>query len=332
MLHNTTKRARRRAWPIHGYVGANGGGKTAAMVWDTIPTLLAGRPVLSTVRLLDFENPRLCDDADCPHPEHAGTQLPVPGSGETTDDTYELTLADAAGVPTITHMAAHPLWVPFTDWQQLLEAERCDVLMDEVTGVASSRESHSMPAPVANKLVQLRRADVTVRWSAPSWARADKIIRECSQAVSYARGYLPVQARDGDRLWRNRRLFRWCTYDAAEFEDFTVGKREQMRPLIQDLHWGPTSAAFLAYDTFDAVLSIGTVSDAGRCMACNGRRTPHDCFCPDYVHRKDGAKSAAAEARARPKAEHADPHPTRVVSPVPSPTGPSGRRARHAVG
>lgn len=332
MLHNPSKRSRRRAWPIHGYVGANGGGKTAAMVWDVLPTLLAGRQVLSTVRLLDFENPRPCDDPACTHPEHAGVQMPVPGA-DPIDLDGGLTITRAMPSPApITHRAAHPLWVPFTDWQQLLEAERCDVLMDEVTGVASSRESHSMPAPVANKLVQLRRADVTVRWSAPSWARADKIIRECSQAVTYARGYLPVQVRDGDRMWRNRRLFRWCTYDAAEFEDFTVGKREQMRPLVQDLHWGPSSPAFLAYDTFDAVLSIGTVSDAGRCLACDGRRTPHDCFCADYVHRKDDAKTAAAEARARAKPEHADPLRAGRVTPVPSPATLSGRRARHVAG
>lgn len=326
MLHNTSKRSRRRAWPIHGYVGANGGGKTAAMVWDSIPTLRAGRTVLSTVRLLDFENPRLCDDENCGNPEHAGVQMAVPGSGETTEDTYELTLAAPVAKPTITHMAAHPLWVPFTDWQQLLEAERCDVLMDEVTGVASSRESHSMPAPVANKLVQLRRADVTVRWSAPSWARADKIIRECSQAVTYARGYLPKTETEGDRMWRNRRLFRWCTYDAAEFEDFTVGKREQMRPLVQDLHYGPTSVAFKAYDTFDAVLSIGTVSDSGRCYTCGGSRRVHDCFCADYVHRKIDAKDAAVEAAsARPKAEHADDGTTHG-------SGSRGRRRLEAIG
>jgi len=293
MFQNVKKRAARRGWPIMGYVGPNGSGKSAAMVWDSLPSLEAGRPVLSTVRLLDYQNPRPCEGCE----------------------------VCADGV--VEHAQAHPLWIPFTSWDQLLEAEHCDLLLDEVTGVASSRESMGMPAAVANTLVQMRRRDVAVRWSAPSWARADKIIRECSQAVCYARGYLPVAAQDenGDRIWRNRRFFKWSTYDATQFEDFTVGKREQLRPLSVDWHWGPKSPVFAAYDTFDAVLSIGMVTDAGRCYTCGGSRRPHDCFCPDYVHRKADAKEAAAvAARARPEAEHADP------GAAPSAATPGGRR------
>lgn len=289
--------------PITGYVGPNGSGKSACMVWDSMPSLMAGRPVLSTVRLLDWENPRPCDDLNCPHPEHAGVLMAVPNSGESTDDTHALSLAVESAFSPITHMAAHPLYVPFTDWQQLLDAEHCDVLMDEVTGVASSRESQSMPAPVANKLVQLRRADVVVRWSAPNWKRADVIIRECSQAVVYAQGYLAKKSGDADRQWRNRRLFVWKTYDAADFEDFTVGKREQLRAQITDLHWGPGSPVFGAYDTFDAVSSIGSVTDSGRCYRCGGRRSAPRCSCPDHVTDtgEDGASGAPAKRGAGPR-------------------------------
>lgn len=312
MFHNETKRRLRRAMPITGYVGPNGSGKSACMVWDSMPSLLAGRQVLSTVRLLDWENPRLCDDSSCTHPEHAGVLLDVPNSGEDASlnegdqrplETHRLRVA-VPDAPTITHMAAHPLWVPFTDWQQLLDAEHCDVLMDEVTGVASSRESQSMPAPVANKLVQLRRADVVVRWSAPNWKRADVIIRECSQAVVYAQGYMAKRSDDGDRQWRNRRLFLWKTYDAADFEDFTVGKREQLRPQITDLHWGPTSPVFAAYDTFDSVSSIGSVTDSGRCYRCGGRRSAPRCSCPDHdttTRDEDGTSGAPAQRGAGPR-------------------------------
>lgn len=228
-----------------------------AAVWDLLPSLDAGRPVLSTVRILDFRNPRECPGCDL------------------------LEYHDGSGR---THQAAHPLYVPLREWEQLLEAERCDVLLDEVTGVASSRESHSMPAPVANKLVQLRRADVTVRWTAPSWARADKIIRECSQAVTYCRGYMSKEMSDegGDRLWRNRRLFRWVTYDADAFEDFTAGKREQLPPMGRDWHWAPGSPVLDAYDTFDAVSTVGTVTDSGRCYRCGGRRPVPSCKCPAH--------------------------------------------------
>lgn len=303
MLRNVKKRASRRGWPIHGYVGPNGSGKSAGMVWDTLPTLAAGRPVLSTVRLLDWENPRGCDDLLCTNPEHEAAQALGMAWSE------------------VEHRAAHPLWLPFTSWDQLLEAEHCDVLMDEVTGVASSRESHSMPAPVANTLVQMRRRDVVVRWSAPSWARADKIIRECSQAVTYCVGYLPKEAADesGERLWRHRRLFKWRTYDAADFEDFTAGKREQLRPMVVDWHWGPGSPVFDAYDTFDAVLSIGTVTDSGRCYTCGGSRRVPECSCVEYVHRKHDAKEAAQAAAALVEAGTGED------------TAPVGRRRRTAL-
>lgn len=253
MFQNRTKRRTRRGYPIAGYVGPNGGGKSAAMVWDTLPSLDAGRPVLSTVRLLDWHNPRPCEGCeDCP-----------------TEGT---------------HQQQHPNYIKFQDWQQLLDFRGGDVLMDEVTGVASSRESHSMPSVVANVLVQMRRADVVVRWSAPSWARADKIIRECSQAVTYCRGYMPVEVpaeKGEERAWKTRRLFKWKSYDAADFEDFTVGKRDQLAPWVVDWHWGPGSPVFTAYDTFDSVSTIGTVTDSGRCYRCGGNRPRPKCNCPD---------------------------------------------------
>lgn len=289
MLQNTKKRASRRAWPIHGYVGANGGGKSAAMVWDTLPSLLAGRCVLSTVRLLDWENPRECD-GNCDDPSHEQPiYAPVEADWLVPESEREV-------VGHRVHMQAHPGWIKFREWPQILEARGVDVLLDEVTGVASSRESAKMPAPVANALVQLRRSDVVVRWSTPAWTRADIIIRECSQAVTYCRGFMPtlVQDHGADRAWRTRRLFKWKTYDAADFEDFTAGKREQLAPLTVDWHYGPKSPVFSAYDTFDAVASIGSVTETGRCYRCDGTRKAHECVCTDYLEHVAEVKEVRA--------------------------------------
>lgn len=229
-----------------------------AMVYDTLPTLAAGRPVLSTVRLLD------------------------PSTGE-----------------------PHPLWSPLGDYQSLMEAEHCDVLLDEVTGVASSRESAGMPAAVANLLVQLRRRDVALRWTAPSWKRADTIIRECSQAVTICYGFAPARMRseDGtDRQWSSKRVFYWRTYDAATFDEWTAHKRERLRPVARQVMYRPGSVAERAYDTFDAVLSLGSVTDAGTCVECDGHRVRRQCSCPDYL-----ASRAAASTRARKPVELAGP-------------------------
>lgn len=302
MFANVKKRSSRRGWPIMGYVGPNGSGKSAAAVWDTIPSLLAGRPVLSTVRLLDFERPRECEGCDA-----EGHEIPLyapilPPEGMTVADWVRSTDLEERRTPigTRVHGAAHPLWIPFTDWQQLLDLREADCLMDEVTGVGSSRESHAMPAPVANTLVQMRRRDVVIRWTAPAWARADKIIRECSQAVTHCVGYLPkrVEGDGGDRAWRSRRLYRWRTYDAQLFEDFTVGKREQLPAMLADWHYGPGSGVFSAYDTFDAVSSIGTVTEGGTCYRCGGRRRAPECSCSD--NRTARRRQSAADAGVPP--------------------------------
>jgi len=323
MLANTKKRQQRRGWPIMGYVGPNGSGKSAAAVWDTIPSLLAGRPVLSTVRILDFERPRECEGC-----QQEGHQIDVfapvrPPEGMTVADWIRSTEPEERRtlVGTRVHGAGHPLWVPFTDWQQLLDAKGCDVLMDEVTGVGSSRESHAMPAPVANTLVQMRRRDVTIRWTSPAWARADKIIRECSQAVTYCVGHLPktVAGDEGaDRLWRSRRLYRWRTYDAAAFEDFTVGKREQLPTMLSDWHWGPGSGVFNAYDTFDSVSSIGTVTEGGTCYRCGGRRRAPECACADHKQR----------SRTRGGSDAGVPSGVAGETPPAGPLAVAGRRIR----
>lgn len=264
------KRARRRAVPIHAYVGPNGGGKSLAMVYDTLPSLDAGRRVLSTVRLLDWRNPRLCDDDLC----------------------------DVLGHPH--HPAAHPLYVPFTDYRQLLAWSGGDVLMDEVTGVASSRESVHLPAQVANYLVQLRRRDVLLRWTSPNWARADKIMREVTQGVTYCVGYAPKTRRDQEtrRLWRDRRLFVWRTYDANAFDEFTAHKRESVRAKCVQLFRRPGSQAERAYDTLDAVSSLGATVEGGLCISCGGRRVTPPCTCPDQVVVRE-ARRAARTRRSR---------------------------------
>jgi hypothetical protein len=62
--HGEKARAKRRGVPIHAYVGPNGGGKSLCMIYDTLPSLAAGRTVLSTVRLLDYDG----EDQAVDHP------------------------------------------------------------------------------------------------------------------------------------------------------------------------------------------------------------------------------------------------------------------------
>jgi len=243
----------------------------------------------------------------------------------------------------------HKLWKPLDGYQSMMDAEGCDMILDEVTGIASSRESMGMPAPVANLLVQLRRRDVALRWTAPSWKRADTIIRECSQAVTLCMGFMPQRVladpthHDGphdpilgprladsddvptsdywcqiegphehqtDRMWSSKRLFYWRTYDAAAFDEWTAYRKEKVRPMARQLHWRPGHVAAQAYDTFDAVLSLGSVSDSGACMACEGHRQRRPCSCPDYVNARTRPPRAPRPPRGKP-----EPLPDPVLIP-----------------
>lgn len=236
----------RRGYGIVGYIGPNGSGKSLCAVMDSMASLDAGRRVVSTVRLLDYENPRPCEDDGCTFAGHPD------------------------------HMAAHPLWTPFRDWSALLDAEHCDVLMDEVTGVASSRQGMSLPGPVANTLVQLRRRDVKLRWTAPSWSRADTIIRECTQVAVLCRGYMP--RRVAGSAWRANRLLYARAIDARELDDLTQGVRARAAAMVSAFMWIPSMPAKDAYDTLDQVLALPVV-EGGRCVACGGRRSVPACSC-----------------------------------------------------
>lgn len=229
----------RRSFPIMAYVGPNGGGKSLAMIKDTLPSLAAGRPVLSTVRLLDADT----------------------------------------GEP-------HPSYVPFTDWDQLLEWRDGDVLMDEMVGIAGARESQRLDVRVQNILVQLRRRNIVLRWSAPNWLRSDKIVREVTQAVTECRGFyadrkLVQPGADAVQLWAPKRLFSFRTYDTVEFEEWTAGRRDKVPAAVSEWFKGAGSRVFSSYDTLDAVERVTGADEGGRCTTCNGLAPrPKPCSCP----------------------------------------------------
>lgn len=244
----------RRSFPIIALVGPNGGGKTLCMIATSRPT----RDGIAW---------------SCSNPDHLHTQRGEVGGMRTMLSTVPI--LDGHGNP-------HPLYVPFTDFQQLVEVEHADVYMDEVTAVASSRESQRMDARVLNKLVQLRKADVMLFWTAPNWARADKVMREVTQAVVECRGFFSAPApADADVLtiWAPKRVFRFSTYDSMEFEEWSAAKRDSIKPLNVQWFRGPGSEAFSAYDTLGAVSVVASITPENTCTVCEGTITRHRCEC-----------------------------------------------------
>lgn len=225
-----------RSFPIRAKVGPNGGGKSLAVVAELLPSLDAGRKVLSTVRLIDHR----------------------------TGDT-------------------HPGYEQFYDMDQLIDARHVDVFGDEVTGIANSRSASSMSPRVQNRLVQMRRDDNVFIWTAPNWARADKIIREVTQAVTECRGYYPDVAQlseSGIGQWAPKRVFNFRTYDTIEFEEWSAGKRDKIPALGSTWFKGPGSRAFSSYDTMDAVSMVGHAAESGLCDACD--LPVHKTYCKGH--------------------------------------------------
>jgi hypothetical protein len=221
----------RRGVPIRAFVGGNGSGKSYAAVMDLIPSLLAGRTVLSTCKLYDWR------------------------SGE---------LAES--------------FVPLTDWQQIMEAEHCDIFLDEVTGVASSRAYATLPAQLQDKLVQLRRADCTITWTTPNYARADVILREVTRCVTVCRGYLPRRSKESK--WPENRFFSWTTYDAQDYEEFVLSKADRCKTLGHQWHHrGKDSHVAKSYRTLDAVSRLTHADLAGSCVGCGLKKKTSYCSC-----------------------------------------------------
>jgi hypothetical protein len=291
---------KRRSMPIHGYVGPNGAGKSLLAALDTLPTL----------RGVSWA---------CDNPDHVHTQR-----GETHGTRRVLST-----MPFITPSGApHPLYVPLTDYSQIRHAEHVDLILDEVGGAVASSTGDDIPIGVKASLQELRRREVVCRWTAPSWARASKVLREVSQGVTLTMGFMPVahndavpfdgphdierMAVDGEtleydrcstegehthasgRLWGARRLMFARTFDANRFDEWTTAKREKVRPEVRSLFWRPGSEAESAYDTHGYVEKLNQVTDSGTCDHCSGYRPRRKCDCVSPAETRGARRRAAA--------------------------------------
>lgn len=294
---------KRRGLAIHGYVGANGSGKSLLVAEDTRRTLQG----ISWA---------------CTNPDHMHTAQGITSGTRKVLST--MPFITPSGKP-------HPLYEPLVDYSQLLLAEHCDLILDEVGGAVASSTADDLPNGVKAKLQELRRSEVVCRWTAPSWARASKVLRETSQGVTLVQGFLPVahndvvefdgehelerMAVDGEtleylmcpekghhvheagRMWGARRLMFARTFDANLFDEWTTAKRDKVRPVVRGLFWRPGSAAERSYDTFAYVEKLNQITDSGRCDHCMGRKTPKKCDCDAPVVLR-GARRRAASAAA----------------------------------
>jgi hypothetical protein len=249
---------------IRAFVGPNGSGKTLAGVELVVkPALLRGRRVVST----------------CP--------------------------------------IFHPLASTLDSWRDIPDLEHCVLFLDEISSSFPSRGAMQLPSMLVTVMQQLRKRDVDVVWTAPNWARADVVLREVTQDVTVCKGQMgdkfkrvrgipPIwrpwsdKAREPDGSaetwpadWPANSLFRWVTYDAQAFDEFTLHAVTNLRPIRRYWYWRPWHDAQYLYDTAEHVVLLDNVDDVGVCLVCGGNRRRPVCSCgtSDLAARAQGASA-----------------------------------------
>jgi hypothetical protein len=249
-------RTRRRSFNIMAYDGPNGSGKTACMVFDTLPTLDGVR-------------------WECRVKDHAHTL-----AGVYQGERYVLANLDLYDSAT---GLIHPRSVRLNTWQQILSAEHCDVLLDEVMGVASARDNAGLPGEVALLLQKLRHFDISLRYTSPRFGAAHIDLRSPTKAVTSCRGTFPV--RKSGMAWAANRVFNWRTFSTEDFEDQapSASQRDRnksgVRAKIVAWIWAPRSRMFSSYDTLGVVSVLAKTLPSGTCSVCGGRRPILKCEC-----------------------------------------------------
>jgi hypothetical protein len=255
---------RRRDMPIRAYVGPNGSFKSATAILDLLPTLRG-------------------DIWECSEPDHVHTKMGITRGYRAVLSTVIIT-HPGTGEP-------HPLYRRLDDWRMVINAEHCELVFDEVTGIANSRDSMSLPRQVQVILDQLRKRDVTLSITAPSFQRMDSTLRTTCQGITDCRSYMSEPREKGVRVsaWRRKRLARVRTFSAVDMEEFKAGagrhdrqKNYRLKPAIRQYWWGPGSEVFVSYSSKGAVARLGQASDAGLCLDCGGRRVAPKCTCDDH--------------------------------------------------
>lgn len=169
----------------------------------------------------------------------------------------------------------HPSYVPWTSWGQFMVAEHADFFADEISAIAASRDHNNLDSEVINRLHQQRKIDTTFTWTAPSWKRADVALREVTWAVTECAGFFPVPA-GPEQLWPGRRLFKFETYDMRDYDEWSAGKRDAVKPEIKEWFKGEGSRAFASYRTLDSVQKLERF-DPRACVECGRNKRVQYC-------------------------------------------------------
>jgi hypothetical protein len=160
--------------------------------------------------------------------------------------------------------------IAITSLSQLLTIRDATVVLDEVVSIFDSADpASSLPPEVRLLLSIARHRGLTIRWTAPAWMRAQKRLREVTQA------WVSVQpaGRRGRGLWPEPWVCVVSIWDAKSSKvdaDPTRRLRLRFRRPRRFTSWG-------AFDTLADVPIVGHLDAGGICVDCGGGRTRPKC-------------------------------------------------------
>lgn len=176
----------------------------------------------------------------------------------------------------------HELYVPLESLEQLATAKHCHVLLDEVAGIANAREYASMPPELQLFLKQLRKGQVTLSYTSPSFEDADITLRRVTRTITICNRVLATP-RKGD--FPQLVLGRATTYDMQSYEKQEGPNPKRHRKTGVPLPPKVVNRAFyrpahmdVPYDTREEVLRVA-IASKGTCITCGGRRSQPPCKC-----------------------------------------------------
>lgn len=272
----------RQHYAVIAYCGFNGSGKSAAAVYDCLPTLQGRRwscrntghlhmhatgctinPVTQNGCRCELRDVEPTSDYDGPLPAGAFTE------GEyVVWSTTRLTEPDGS---------THPRYRPLRTLNDLARVEHAELLLDEVPGIADARDHQSMPNQVRKAIQEMRRRDVIVRITSVGFESMDSRLRMIVRCVVQCAGLSVV--RQPGSMWPESRVLRWTAYDRADFERFTQDARNRITPLGRQFVWRPGHLLERSYDTLAPVLALSIATESGACMVCGGARPRAACGC-----------------------------------------------------
>lgn len=175
------------------------------------------------------------------------------GSGKTLSAVRQA-LID--GRPIVTNVPAVRGSTYVTSLDEVMAADYtdADIVLDEV-GVWFSARQRNQDERFLALVQQLRKSRTRLLWTAPSYARADKVLREVTQLV--VKCSAPFPGKEPGSPWPRARWIYQQGFDAIEFEDVGLSNlrtdRSRRGPRRAGRSLFPASKYFDAFDSFHRI-------------------------------------------------------------------------------